>query len=307
MGTLLVAAALAAIAPQDRTVKLETPASKGEEGKTHRHPLGLSYWLPAKWTAEDKGEFLLLKPPDPSSNADGPTELYFILGESVAGEDIKSPSDPKVGAYLDGQVKSIAPFLARRAETSSVDLSTGKGTLYEWEGKNPGGAEVVARAYVAIFKENAVALSVLALKERAKARDEALRKIFASFAFGPAALDRKLARSWSFVENVAVSNQSPFETAWSRAQYGKETASTLTLGEDGTWTRRDVSQAIMGASGIWLDTGKQETVRKGRWSAGNGQLYLMVEDDSWTIYQYRLEGDTLRLVSGARGEVWKAK
>jgi hypothetical protein len=307
MNILPVALALLAFAPQDKPVSLETPASKGEDGKTHRHPLGLSYWLPSNWTVQDKEDFLLLTPPDPASNADGPTEIYFILGESVAGEDIKSPSDPKVAAYLDGQVKSVAPFLSRREETSAVDLTSGKGTLYEWEGKNPKGSEVVARAYVAIFKETAVALAVLALKEQVKARDEALRKIFASFAFGPAALDPKLARSWSFVENVAVSNQSPFETAWSRAQYGRETASTLTLAADGTWTRRDVSQAIMGAAGIWLDTGKQETVKKGKWCAGNGQFYLMYENDSWTVYQYRLEGDTLRLASGTKGEVWKAK
>jgi hypothetical protein len=307
MKILWIAVAVSALAAQDKPVTLETPASKGEEGKTHRHPLGLSYWLPAPWTAQDKQDFLMLTPPDPSSNADGPTEIYFILGESVAGEDIKSPSDPKVAAYLDGQVKSVAPFLARRAETTTVELTSGKGTVYEWEGKNPKGDDVVARAYVAIFKENAVALAVLALKDRAKARDEALRKIFASFAFGPASLDAKLARSWSFVENVTVSNQSPFESAWTRAQYGRETASTLTLAADGTWTRRDVSQAIMGAAGIWLDTGRQETVRKGRWCAGNGQFYLMYENDSWTVYQYRLEGDTLRLASGAKGEVWKAK
>ncbi len=76
---------------------------------------------------------LLLKPPDPSSDADGLTEIYFIPKESVEGEGIKEPSDPKVGAYLDEQVKSIAPFLARRGEISSVKLASGSGSVYEWE------------------------------------------------------------------------------------------------------------------------------------------------------------------------------
>ncbi len=125
---------------------------------------------------------------------------------------------------------------------------------------------------MAIFKENAVALAVLAFNERAKARDEALERIFASFAFGPASLDPKLARSWTSVQNVGVSNQSPFESAWTRAQHGSETAGTLVLGAHGSWTRRDLSQAIMGAFGIWLDTGRRENVSKGRWCAGNGHI-----------------------------------
>jgi len=33
----------------------------------------------------------------------------------------------------------------------------------------------------------------------------------------------------------------------------------------------------------------------------------MYEDDSWTIYKYKLEGATLRLASGNKGEVWQAR
>jgi hypothetical protein len=255
---------------------------------------------------QDKGEALLLAPPDPGSNADGPTEAYLVFGESVAGTGIASAADPKVGAYLDGQLQGIAPFLRRSGAPESYDLSRGKGAVYAWEGKNPKGNAVLARAYVSVFDDNAVALAAIGLKDRIDAREPPLRKMAASFGFGRGALDPQLARTWRFASNVALSNNSVYETAWSRANLASETTSTLDLRADGTWTRTDVSQGLAGAGGIWIETGGTKT-RKGRWNAGNGQLYLMFEDDSWTIYQYRVEGGSLRLASGGKGELWQAK
>jgi hypothetical protein len=282
------------------------PAIAADAGKRYRHPLGLSLWYPADWTLQDKGQILLLTPPDPGSNADGPTEAYVVFGESVAGAGIATAADPKVGAYLDGQLKGLAPFLRRSGATGGYDLSRGKGAVYAWEGKNPKGNLVLARAYVAVFDDTAVALAAIGLKDRIDAREPAVRKTAASFGFGKGDLDPALARSWRFASNVALSNNSVYETAWSRANLASETTSTLDLRADGTWTRTDVSQGLAGAGGVWIETGGT-TVKKGRWNAGNGTLYLMYDDDSWTIYQYKLEGATLRLASGNKGEVWQAK
>lgn len=212
-----------------------------------------------------------------------------------------------MGEYLDEQVNSIAAFLERKGRPSAVDMNRGKGALYEWEGKNPRDITILARASVAVFDDQAVALAALGHKEKVAARDAALRKMFGSFGFGKGEADPKLARAWTFVDNVTVANDSFLETAWLRAQYGRETAGTLELRADGTWKRTDVSQVIMGASGIWLDTGRQEKIREGKWCAGNGRLYLMFKDDSWTIYQYKLEGTELRLICDGKGEIWKAK
>jgi hypothetical protein len=254
----------------------------------------------------DKGQILQLVPPDPGSNADGPTEAYVVFGESVAGTGIVAAADPKVGAYLDGQLQGLAPFLRRAGATGSYDLSRGKGAVYAWEGKNPKGSAVLARAYVAVFDDTAVALAAIGLKDRIEARDPAVRKMAASFGFGKGDLDPQLARAWRFASNVALTNNSVYETAWSRASLASETTSTLELRADGTWTRTDVTQGLAGAGGVWIDTGGT-TVKKGRWNAGNGTLYLMRDDDSWTIYQYKLEGATLRLANGNKGEVWQAR
>ncbi len=282
------------------------PAIAAEKGKVFRHPIGFSFWHPAAWTVKDLDECLQLLPPDPKSNDDGPTELYLIIGENVAGEGIQSPADPKVGAYLDEQLQAVAPFLARKGGTGSLDMTRGKGAIYDWAGSNPKGNAVLARAFVGVFDDNAVALVALALKEPLAAREETLRKMAASFGFGKGQLDAQLARTWTFVSNHALSNTSPFETAWSRAQLASEKTATLTLGADGTWTRVTKSHTLVGAGGVWLED-KSEKKSQGRWNAGDGKLYLMYDDDSWTIYQYRLEGNTLRLVCGKQGETWEAR
>jgi hypothetical protein len=293
-------------AAADAKAPAPRPAIAPEAGKRYRHPLGLTLWHPADWTVKDMGEALQLVPPDPGSNADGPTEAYVVFGEGVAGTGIATAADPKVGAYLDGQLQGLAPFLRRAGATGGYDLSRGKGAVYAWEGKNPKGNAVLARAYVAVFDNTAVALAAIGLKDRIDARETAVRTMAASFGFGKGDLDPALARAWRFASNVALSNSSVYETAWSRASLASETTSTLELRADGTWTRTDVSQGLAGAGGVWIETGGT-MVKKGRWNAGNGTLYLMYDDDSWTIYQYKLEGATLRLARGNKGEVWQAR
>jgi len=166
---------------------------------------------------------LQLVPPSPGFNADGPTEAYVVFGESVAGSGIAAAADPKVGAYLDGQLQGLVPFLRRSGATGAYELTRGKGAVYAWEGKNPKGDTVLARAYVAVFDDTAVALAAIGLKDRVDAREPAVRKMAASFGFGKGDLDPALARAWRFASNVALSNSSVYETAWSRASLASET------------------------------------------------------------------------------------
>jgi hypothetical protein len=298
-------------APPDqppKSVELATPATKSDPGKTYRHPIGFSFWQPANWSVRDQQDYLQLVPPNPGSNAQGPTEAYMIFGESVADEGISSPTDPQVISYLDQQVRSLLPFVTRKGGAKSVNMTTGKGAVINWEGTNPNNnLHILARCYVGIIGTSAVSLTGLGDKKLVEKRDGELRTIFASFGIGKGKIDPQLVRTWTFLRNVAISNQSPFETAWTRAQFASDTASTLELRANGTWTRRDVSRALLGGGGVWLDTGRQEEVFEGRWSAGNGTLYLMYKDDSWSIYQYRLEGNKLRLARSGKGELWEAK
>jgi len=76
----------------------------GTKSKTYRHPVGFKFMYPADWKAQDTGEMLLLTPPNQGQSPQGPTELYFVAGESVAGEGIYDAMDPAVVAYLDENV-----------------------------------------------------------------------------------------------------------------------------------------------------------------------------------------------------------
>ena len=155
-----------------------------KKGKTYRHPIGFSFWYPVDWTVKEESDFLQLAPPNPGRTREGPTELYFIIGESVAGEGIQRSSDPVVVEYLDQQVQSLSPQLRRTSRGSPVNMVKGEGTLLEWKGKSPAGDTVLARAFVSIINQYGVALLALGLEKPLGRRDQDLRKIFASFGFG---------------------------------------------------------------------------------------------------------------------------
>jgi hypothetical protein len=109
------------------------------------------------------------------------------------------------------------------------------------------------------------------------------------------------------LSTAAISNDSPYETSWSKARSVSDTNSVLRLSADGTWTRTDTRHMIAIAGGTALEDNSQE-VHKGRWNAGSGKVYLMGEDNSWEEYTYQVSGAAggrqLRLVSGKTGQVW---
>jgi len=299
-------------ATQAGSAPSEAPSARPEaalKGKTYSHPIGFKFWYPDGWKPTLQGEMILLVPPNVASTPQGPSEIYFIFGESVAGENITKPDDPRVAQYFDEQVRALSPVLQRVGQTASVDMSKGKGAVLNWEAKGETGT-VQARLYVAIIKDNGVALGALGLKDLVQKRDPDLRRMFASFSFGEGQKDPKLVGTWKQMSSHAISNTSPWETDWSRAKMASSKESVMELRADGTWYRTKESYMLAGASGIWLE---DKSVKKdnGTWCAGNGSLYLMWADDTWAIYQYRLEqkdgARQLRLVSGKTGETWQAQ
>ncbi|UCG58086.1 MAG: SHOCT domain-containing protein [Phycisphaerales bacterium] len=289
--------------------KQDARASGKIEGQTYRHVIGFSFWYPASWTVKELEDTLQLIPPDPGKTPAGePTELYFILGDSVAGEGIYNPYDPRVVQHMDQVVSSISPFLKRTGAPAPIKMTNSQGAVMNWEGKSPRGDLVCSRAYVSIIKDHGVALLGLCFKERLEARDADLRRIFASFSLGSGQLDPQLFGQWSFLTTQSITNWSPFETDYSRAQLASDTTGTLVFRPDGTWMRTDRTQMIAGAGGVWLESNETD-VSKGRWYAGSGALYLIWEDNSWQDYKYQLrgtgQGARLLLVSGEKGELWK--
>lgn len=150
-----------------------------EKGNIYRHAAGFSFRYPDGWTVTEQQGGLQLTPPDPSSTAEGPTELYFLVVADVLQDGIQTPDDPRVLEYLDQQLWTLAPALRRTGAIYPIDMRAGTGVMVHWGASGTGG-EVRARAFVGIIKTNGVVLMGIGLKDRLEARDEALRQIFSS-------------------------------------------------------------------------------------------------------------------------------
>ena len=278
-------------------------------GKTYRHVIGFTFWYPADWTVKELDDTLQLVPPDPGQTANGdPTELYFLTGDSVAGEGITRTDDPRVIQYMDQAVAQLAPTLKRTSPPGSIPTTGGQGIVMDWQGNASSGETVCARAYVSLIKDYGVSLIGLCLKERLASRETQLQRIFSSFAFGQAQRDMQLVGTWTFLTTQSITNWSPFETHYSRAQLAADHSATLVIEADGTWRRTDQSQMIAGAGGVWLESNETKE-SKGQWYAGNAALYLIWEDKSWQDYKYEIrptaDGTRLLLVSEGKGELWE--
>ena len=305
---LMAGAWLAAAAAQEDKKPEEAPKAPPREearkGKIFRHVIGFRFWYPESWTVQDHTDFLQIIPEKPESNENGPTEFYFVIGESVADEGITDPGDRRVVEYIDQQVKSIAPFLQFTGKTEKAGK---KGVLLQWKGNNPRGEEVVSKSYVCILKDHGVSLAALGFPKPLEKRAEDLVRIFDSFGLEEGKRDAAVVGAWDLTSVHSIVNRSPFETDWSRAQAVKDVKSRMEFRADGTWKRTDQEHLLVGAGGIWLED-KSNKVSEGTWFAGDGKICILYKDDSWSDWGYRMEGAgpgrKLRLATGRRGEVW---
>jgi hypothetical protein len=283
------------------------PVRTQRKGKVYRHPVGFSFWYPGHWSIQEHEQFLQLIPADAGKTPEGPTEVYLVSAEDVSAEGISEPTDPRVVEYLGQVVGGQWPFLQRVGGADPVEMSAGKGVLLRWTGKNPRGDAVDARAYVSILKSHAAVLLAVGFQERVRTREADTVRIFASFGFGEGQRDPALVGRWTLVGVTSITNQSPFETDWSRAQLASETKSSLVFAADGRWERRDNTHMIVGAGGVWLED-KSEDTQRGRWNAGDGRLFMVWEDQSWDDFRYQVrrtaKGIELRTLRGKKGEVW---
>jgi len=277
------------------------------KGKTYRHLIGFTFWYPDTWTVKEQQGPLLLVPPNPGTQNGEPTEAYVIIGESLTGEGITSADDPRVIAYLHQQVQGISSILQRAGGATPVAMSKGKGIELNWQGKNPQGQRVVARAFATVINNYGVALVAVGLEDRVKARDAELRKVFSSFGFGQGQKDPQLLGRWQLFSTYGLRNDSPWVEPADRARMASDSSSVLTFGADGTWKRTDTHHMIALGSGVGLES-KESNTKRGRWNAADGSLYMIWEDNSWEDYTYRIEntpqGRRLKLNAGKTGQVW---
>jgi hypothetical protein len=287
------------------TAKLPTA---GKKGNIYRHALGFTFWYPDGWTVKEAEGGLQLYPANPGTKDGSPTELYFMVGDSLKEENASSASDPRIVAFLDQVIANLSPSLKRTAEPASIDVGKDKGVVLDWSGRSTTGNQVSARAFVAIINDYAIALIALGVSDLVKKRDGDLRSMFTSLGFGSGKLDNQLVGSWHLLSTYAISNDSPFETSSSRARMASDTNSIMTMAPDGTWTRTDTTQTIAMGAGVSIE-GSDRKVHRGKWNADGGSLYLIGEDSSLEEYKYQVSGTPgarqVKLVSGGNGQVWQ--
>ena len=290
--------------PQPEAVN---PAPAKTAGNTYRHPTGVSIWYPSGWKPQMLEGILQLIPPSASTSAED-FEAYFVTAEEVGSYGITEPNHPMVAQYLDEQMQSLGGELGvhfqRKGNAVPVDISKGKGQgiRVDWTADSQIG-EVKARTYVCILKNYGFVLAGVGVKDRLAKREKDILRIFASLDVGEGKKDPNLVGTWRLTRTTAITNQSVWETDYSRAQLVSETNSVLRFSPDGTWEREDKSEMLVGGAGIWLEN-NERSVNRGRWNADGGALFMVWEDQSFEDYQYRVAGNELKIVCDKTGQLW---
>ncbi len=278
-----------------------------QSGNVYRHPTGISVWYPSGWQAKMLEGILQIVPPGVGDSAET-FESYFITAESVAGMGINHPNHPEVLQYLEEQMQMLGAelgvFFQRSSEVIPITIGQGKGQgiKVDWTAQSNVGP-VKASTYVCIIRDYGLVLAGVGVKDLLARREKDILRIFASLSVGEGKLDSRLVGTWKLTSTHSLRNESVWETDYSRAQMVSETQSTLSFHPDGNWTREDKSEMIVGAGPVWLES-KDRSGQRGRWNADGGHLFMLWEDESFEDYQYRFEGNQLKLKTGKTAQIW---
>jgi hypothetical protein len=178
-------------------------------------------------------------------------------------------------------------------------MSRGKGAVYDWDGKNPKGEAIRARAFVAIINGYGVVLLGVGLKDKVASRDADLRQIFATFGFTESRKDPRLVGQWLYEKNTWVGS------------YSSTTTRYLALHGDGTFSESgQFAASLQNTDGGGNDTGRttgnsDSNESRGRWASGDGKLYLYFDDGSYAEYGCYVEdqgGGRSMLLQPGRGD-----
>jgi len=189
-----VAGLLARCATVVAALALGLPAPAGAApGTLHRHVAGFSFRYPAGWSVADKEGLLVLQPPGQRGGQAAPTEMCVLGTDSVAGQGIERPDDPRVVGNVERQVQRLSPALRRVGEVQRLTIPRGRGvlanaaTVLDFAATGRAGQSVWARAYVCVVADTSVILFGFGLRENVSARDPALRGMVTTIKADPRA------------------------------------------------------------------------------------------------------------------------
>ena len=286
--------------------KAGPPLNIGEKGQMLTHPTGITVWCPKGWQTKMLDGILQMVPPDAGQGEN--YESYFLTSESVEGTGIQQADHPSVIQYLDEQMMALGYELgvAFQRHGTKQTIATGQGQRngirLDYRANSNYGP-VNASAYATIVKGWGLVFAGVGVGDRLDRRSQSIKRIFSSFDVGEGQKDQRLVGNWHLLDTRAITNQSVWETDYSRAKLVSEDSSSIRFNPDGTWYREDRSHMIAGAGGVWLED-KSSSKQSGRWNADGKHLFLLWEDGSFANYEYRFEGNNLKMAYEKTLEVW---
>ncbi len=276
----------------------DRPPLAGDDWLSFTHSVGLTFRHPADWTAQETEQGLALTPPDPSRNAQGPTEAYLINALPAPG--VTRPDAPQAVQHLEELMASLFPFLRREGGVEAVPGEE-PGALLTWAGANPAGLKVRARLFATIREGTAFLLLAVGDAAQLPRREPAVRAIFHSFRYERPPVDAALTGTWLHSETYISGS------------FSSITRRYLTLSPDGTCTSSSRLMAGMEhTDGAGHSTGSSSadsggSADHGRWRSAGQQLFLEWADGSSESYRYYRENADLLLtpLGGGKKKLFK--
>ncbi len=244
----------------------------------YRHPEGFTFRYPASWTLREGDEAVVLIPQDAEKDDKGrPVELFLVGGHEAEG--LRRAADPAVGRFFAQQFPKLSPV----GKTTAMSTGLGTGAVFRFRGEVDG-QQIVAVAYVALHDETGLFLTHMAPASSAERRRSTAEKIFASFAWGAAALDPDLVGSWT-------RTRSSSSDVTDSGYIGSSTTRTWTFAADGRFAYGSASRMfghVEGGGGqVTLDpSATSGDVQRGRWHVNGDRLELVWADGSEDTYLY---------------------
>ncbi|MCO5167162.1 MAG: hypothetical protein M9894_12490 [Planctomycetes bacterium] len=266
----------------------------GADWQTYRHALGWELRYPPGWQLQETEVGLVLAPPDLARDPQG-QPLEAILVNAVPADGITRPDDPRALQFIEGQLQQVFPFLRRAGEPRASTVGGRPAAELTLAGKNPAGRDIRALVLIKLVGDQGVITMALGEPERLRAREAAVRQVFASAGKGEAQLDQRLVGVWRYERHTFSGT------------FSSTSIRTITLRPDGTC--HDASRTFAGMdhkdSGghttgrTDVDTGDGDATR-GTWAADGRRIILQWRDGT-EEYEYELGGGAMLFKTG-RGE-----
>jgi len=296
--------------PQPATDSASRSSSAARSGQTFRHPLGFSFWYPESWQVkmDEEEDYYQLVPPGSSSAGNQQGGYYAVLAADLTGTGIQRPDDPQVIAYFEQRLATITPGWQRTGPAQPMPNSAGSGAHLQWQ-TTVGGTTLIAHAYVCIFETHGLALICVGRNGSLARYESDLQAVFASFSFGAPQIDQQLVGKWHYLATSSLTNNSLYETSYSRVSAVTDNNETLQFFPDGRWANESSSHMIAGSAEVGFMESNDISTTRGRWNANGRILYRLWENSSWQDYKYVLKqtenGLRLILQRGDEGVVYE--